>query len=280
MGQRHQIYVRFPQKLGIAGFHHQWLYGMNAVKSLARVAEFYKNSSEYSPLKQSTGYGLHRQSRVIEALYSVDIKSGYWHHVANLLDEVENGETPPEVLDPRNGDNNDGITIIDLSKGDFRYCFMSVGHLEGEVNPETLKPMSALDYLLCYYPAFLEGLGGFKYDAQKREYSTTEREALNEEDIGLAVEALNMVDDAKLLTLEEVAEMFPAMLPKPKAKAKPKAPSRATEVESEPKPAKAKPRKKVKSELKSSVGLSDKDIEALVKQAVSEALAKRKAKGA
>jgi hypothetical protein len=88
-------------------------------------------------------------------------------------------------------------------------------------------------------------------------------------------------DAAGARILELVAEIETmGYVVNPSLKSKDEASTRATEVKSEPKPAKAKPRKKVKSELKSSVGLSDKDIEALVKQAVTEALAKRKAKGA
>lgn len=122
MGQRHQIYVKFPDKLGIAGFHHQWLYGATAVQSLARVLAFYVNQEEYGPLIKNTGYGLKRQAEVIRALYSVDVGSGYWHYVHSFQDQQDDyaerskeHTPPPEVIDPRNGDNNDGITIIDVS---------------------------------------------------------------------------------------------------------------------------------------------------------------------
>lgn len=221
MGQRHQIYVKFPENVGIGGFHHQWLYGMNAIESLNRVVEFYHADSEdkYGPLKSSTGYGLDRQSQVIASLYSTCVKTGYWHYIHNFVaDEVKDAlresreyKTPTEILDPRNGDNNDGITIIDVSKGDFRYCFMNIGHLEGEVNPKKLKPLSAREYLLCYYPEFFNKLGRLDWQL-KRDTGGVKRRPIIDKEFDLALHSLlNIEEKAKLLTLAECKKLFPAM---------------------------------------------------------------------
>lgn len=200
MGQRHQIYVKFPGKLGVAGFHHQWLYGMTAIESLSRVVEFHKNQGEYGPLKQDVAYGLDRQCDVITSLYSTDHITGYWHYVHNLLKEEDLGP----ISDPRNGDNNDGITVIDVSNGDFRYCFMSIGHLEGEVDPKPFVPLTAREYLLCYYPKFLD-----KKARQGKE--------LDQETFDRVLHRLLLVEEnSKVLTLAEVKKIFPNMFCKSK----------------------------------------------------------------
>lgn len=206
MGQRHQIYVKMPSKLGIAGFHHQWLYGITAVESLSRVLKFWQNQGEYGALKQDTAYGLKRQSEVIRSIYSTDIETGYWHFVHNLQ---ENDETPSEVKDPRNGDNNDGITIIDISNGDFRYCFMNICHLEGEIRSiPKLKPLTAREYLLAYYPKFFDKKGSRLAQGQ----STKEREDIDAETFDrVLMRLLAIEENAKLLTLKECKALFPAM---------------------------------------------------------------------
>jgi hypothetical protein len=215
MGQRHQIYVKMPETLGIAGFHHQWLYGMTAVESLARVVKFYEAQSKYGPLKKCVGYGLSRQSEVIGAIYSTDVKTGYWHPLYNFLSEIENGETPSEILDPRNGDNNDGITIIDVSQGDLRCCFMNVGHLEGEAGDKVKKlvPISAREYLLAYSPNFFDRQGKIDWrEREKPDGDNTKRFVIQDEEFDRVLSALCLIQEkSKLLTLAEVKSMFPAM---------------------------------------------------------------------
>ncbi len=169
MGQRHQIYVKMPENLGVGGLHHQWLYGMRAVEGLARVVAFYKKTMPdpddkfaSGPLHSNTAYGCARQIEAIRSIYSLDQETGDWSYLHNLHEGCERGETPSECLDPRNGDNNDGITIIDLSTPRvFKYCFMNICHLEGEIEPKKLTPLSAREYLLCYYPFFMEKKGRF-----------------------------------------------------------------------------------------------------------------------
>jgi len=195
MGQRHQIYVNFPENLGMAGFHHQWLYGMTVIESLARVLKFYQASDEYSPLKTNCRYGLDRQSEVINSLYSVDIGTGYWHYVHNFIQE----KNLDPITDPRLADNNDGITIIDLSKGNFRYCLMSIGHLEGEVNPKPFKPLTAREYLLCYYPKFLDKKGKRGNDIDQEIFDR------------VLSKLLFIEEKAKVLTLSECKKLFPKM---------------------------------------------------------------------
>lgn len=226
MGQRHQIYVRFPikDKNNIAGYHHQWLYGYSAISALSRVVQFWVNSEDKTipkdssfrlsgPLRTDVCYGLPRQSKVIDSLYSIDIEEGYWANICNFIQDytdLKPGEIPSEVLDPRNGDNNDGITIIDCFDPEvIKYCFMSVGHLEGEINPKkTLVPMSAREYLLCYYPEFMDKKGGWKDHNDK----TKGRQVFDPKDFDTYLSRLLLIEEkATLLTLAECKKLFPKM---------------------------------------------------------------------
>lgn len=156
MGQRHQIYVRLPKKFYNAGnpnnedaktigVHHQWLYGKTAVDMLAQFMVFCgKQDAKYNPFTSR----LSDVQALLNFLYSGIASVGYFHKVHDLDSECD---------DPTCGDNNDGITVIDFEKSDGpfpAYCFVNIGHLEGEFYDEKihkkLKPMKASEYLSAY----------------------------------------------------------------------------------------------------------------------------------
>lgn len=193
MGQRHQVYVRLPEtRKGpsrVVGIHHQWLYGHSAVRSLGRFIKFIKAQDSFyaDSLIQESG------ESILNSIYSIEIETGYYHRVHQLYAECE---------DPNRGDNNDGITIIDLKdRKNPKYCFMSLHHLEcdkttsdGIVN---YKPMSGFDYFSAYYP------NGLKMN---KHTSNDERMVINQLN-----ESLKLLDGLKLLTKKQVQEIFPKM---------------------------------------------------------------------
>ena len=193
MGQRHQIYLRlgelddsfsnaerFIKKGGksfkneqTVGIHNQWLYGHSAISSLYRFLKFTEviKKEEYSPFKQAD-----RAISILDSAYSIDIETGY--NSSNIIFEtnpqirdpkdgkkmIKNPQYYGECEDPRNGDNNNGITIIDLA--DLRnpqYCFMSIGHLqclhhtkhdrEETSNPAYInfKPITVTEWIALHY---------------------------------------------------------------------------------------------------------------------------------
>ena len=145
MGQRHQIYIRYKHnsKLETIGFHHQWIWGYAACRQLARVIQFYEAAvayanRDYMPMAQA-----------FEAVYSVDIESGYYSKIHRL-----------ESCDyPENEDNNNGITVIDLTGERPRYAFASFVGLEcldasKENSYKNWTPISAHEYLTLHYPNY------------------------------------------------------------------------------------------------------------------------------
>lgn len=61
---------------------------------------------------------------------------------------VDTEEDPDEI------DNNDGITVIDITRPESpTYCFAALWGLETEVEVPSLVPLSATQYIRAYYPA-------------------------------------------------------------------------------------------------------------------------------
>lgn len=223
MGQRHQIYIRLPKKQYsqsnnpnnrpaiTVGLHHQWLYGRRAVLSLAQALKFLKLN-----LTQDDGnidckyiFNPSEAADMVKAVYQVDIDEGYYHRVHLMRDNDDDSNWSNGGRDswyeccqrPEDGDNNDGITVIDLSGKQIKYAFLSVRHLEGEIDPEVGKPMSALEYFNCYYP---------KATRQKElKNSKPEHKADNLAFFLSALEACKYAQEFKVLTRAELKKIFP-----------------------------------------------------------------------
>ncbi len=155
MGQRHQIYVRVPavqysqpdnpnnRPAENFGVHHQWLYGMTAIRLAAQFMRFFENQrADNYPDLQHRGMG--NPVKVLAALYCIDVAEGYYHTV-HVLD---NGEAE----NPYRGDNNDGCHVFDLENWKKpAYAFFSVGHTEGEYSLSEGRTYSAREYVTSYY---------------------------------------------------------------------------------------------------------------------------------
>lgn len=166
MGQRHQVYINLPavnyttggygdkpnpnnRGPKVVGFHHQWLYGWTATRFLARALKYIAATDQkYGPFANTA----HDALPALAALYSVEPETGYYHNTHPFDD----GDA--EVSNPHCGDNNDGITVIDLTGDKPAYCFYSLGHTEGA---KVLKEgcYSADEYLRSYYPKLIDRSG-------------------------------------------------------------------------------------------------------------------------
>ncbi len=169
MGQRHQIYFVLPVDPDadastraaptIVGLHHQWLYGSQPLRKLDQLLAFvqsgiaagnthYMRDKVPSWLAYSFNVGSHADSepvRALHAIYSLDLAEGGYASLHTLDAET--------VADPRRGDNNDGITIVDLREPAtprFAFMFFDAGD-RGVASKLQLKPMSAATYLSQYY---------------------------------------------------------------------------------------------------------------------------------
>lgn len=253
MGQRHQIYVKLPKKYyneenpnnkdsTVIGIHHQWIWGKTALTMLRNFIQFCLNANEYNPF--ITRYG--DEINLLQALYSLDVQTGYFHSTCPL----EDGETE----DPRIGDNNNGITIIDLSDftpekarndekkctGIIKYCFLSLGYLEclsdklietkeiegtisdlfNNTKEFHFHPIGARDYIRLHYP---DPKGNYECDSdcscQKKGESKLKAihgKSNLEHELACQglIEFFTNHENLEVLTLAEVQAIFPKMFKK------------------------------------------------------------------
>lgn len=175
MGQRHQIYLRLPGKFYFegnpnnrpaitVGIHHQWLYGQTAIKQLERALIFFRarKADDFGDF-----FNPAEAAQALAAVYSCIPEEGYFHRLHILRDGPDDSlssiggkagwDSCCEA--PEEGDNNDGITVIDFEGPTVKYCFASLHHLEGKKSYPGGSILSALSYLLAYYPNFFSDSG-------------------------------------------------------------------------------------------------------------------------
>lgn len=153
MGQRHQIYIIIKGK--VYGFHHQWLYGITALQTLYLFCILYRMELTKEDTLKDLDVSDDVDPKIVEKLKNIfkiitnnfKIKSnkelGYlcgainrnypMDHIKEYLKKVEEAEKNnsnffseyeyiEELTHPFEGDNNDGITIIDLTNYDSPIC--------------------------------------------------------------------------------------------------------------------------------------------------------------
>jgi len=184
MGQRHQFY--FKTVKGWVSLHHQWCYGSGPLWALKRVLEFNNNAKDGYKFGDGTYYRDTTHREIVKSLLSTDAQRGEYQDVIDLEEEM--GQKP----DPLKGDNNDGITVCDFISGKRpKYAFINIDHLEGQYSSRAalLAPLRAEDYAECYY-------------------NRTDKEWKN---YGIEKNAKYINKHADLLTIEELAKLFPVM---------------------------------------------------------------------
>lgn len=230
MGQRHQVYLRIKDRKGkktVVGIHHQWLYGYTALAQLDNFLKYVtvQLKDEWNQKSPEHRYGyalsdLNDAQKILAAAYSFNAEQGYFHGVHALTENemtsdsqtnYNSAEPGPECRDPRKGDNNDGITVIDLTGSEPKVAFVSLYGIE--CNPtqrasiKALSPMKPETYLRAYYPEYdsktpkdREGklLDG-KHKAEALEHA---------EYVKSLVKSLGAF---KVLTKTELRAIFPAM---------------------------------------------------------------------
>jgi hypothetical protein len=215
MGQRHQVYLRtkprFYNKGNVnnknaqtLGIHHQWLYGHTAIRLLHNFLNFASidlSNKSYSSLDDPE-----KALEILKHAYSFDPAIAYHHSVHDIT-----GETTD---DPRNGDNNNGITVIDFEDGKLKYCFLSVGHLEcmhetvhdpyydedsegKTLTYKNFEPIDVKQWMNLHY-----GKDWNKGDADSLEIQ----------------KLIDFVSSFELLSVKRLAEIFPDMVSKDKEK--------------------------------------------------------------
>jgi hypothetical protein len=212
MGQRHQVYLFLKDDAGKThgtGIHHQWLYGANAGLRTTQFMEFQKksNGDKYNAINKVYFGGLHVTTEAMQAFYMVNWEHGFVSTSAHFIGEAPQDKWEKQcVIDPRHGDNNDGITVYDFT--DLKkptYCMVNIAackeNHEGSVC--FLKPFKACsveEYIRAYDP-----IGGTEY--QRKEWDAA-KFAKNEKDILPILKRASKFHIMKQARLEEI---FPVM---------------------------------------------------------------------
>jgi hypothetical protein len=175
MGQRHQLFViaKIANRYrGLAVFHHQWLYGARALKQcLALLTIFSAPANRLAILQELAAARRHGESFWTKPRHYYDGEVPFPFISTCLLlgasFDVKDGYYADLTLKPFNmafngGDNNDGITIIDITNlSHVRYCFVVwagceapyFDKVEGPQNVHQMRPLSGPTYLSGYYNA-------------------------------------------------------------------------------------------------------------------------------
>lgn len=217
MGQRHQIYLRLP---GIyyndknpnnrdevtVGMHNQWLYGYSAAASLYRFLKYADlvKGDQYSPLVKSDPQ---EALEVLDHAYSLDIETGYSSRNSQFPIDPKHKYYEECCKDPRLGDNNNGITVIDLADVNSpKYCFMSIGHLECLHETKDRDPDSDEPAYVNFYPISINQWAALHYGDEWRS------EAAKAPGAELLLKRVDFVDKKfKVLTTKRLIEIFPAL---------------------------------------------------------------------
>lgn len=164
MGQRHQLFVIAKvngKYRSLAAVHHQWLYGPTALRRCRGLLDIFSNPKNAISLQEELKVAARkdslwdRESSLMERSVkfpfimtclmlgaSYDSQDGYLHKV-----HIE-----PFNMSYDEGDNNNGITIIDISDlNDVRYCFVDFFGMESEHEVPLMTPLSGSVYLAAYH---------------------------------------------------------------------------------------------------------------------------------
>lgn len=200
MGQRHLILVKLPYEVDLAitegdkntvkssivPIYNGWLYGRGPVQNLIQFIQYVKRDrqNEYPMFNKGSAAHSSRVISCIKMLCSLDFQGGSYNDV--LVEGADIAQNPSLE------DNNDGVTVIDISEKKIKYCFF---FFHGG-DRATLMPMSAEAYMRYYY-------NDAYYESREPEY----KEAVEKE----IAKLINQTSKLELISFEELSDMFPDM---------------------------------------------------------------------
>ena len=185
MGQRHQVYCFTNQ--GDFAWHHQWCYGSLPLRHLKRILTYEENTDpDYGSLTAKESYKIDAKEALNHILCTA-IEDGSISRYSDITDEVQDEKGKLDFL---MGDNNDGITVLDLRKKPFKYCYVFFPWQEKDIGDKHMRPLTAKQYALDYY-----------------EETSDEWERFS---IPELIAYIN--EHAELLTVDEVCKLFPTSM--------------------------------------------------------------------
>lgn len=146
MGQRSQIYIRFPHKKYLIARYFQWNYGERMISRARGIAEKILSYKEYDRYWDWSDNELHRQIEAKKFRRICDVNFDFRDitlstNICKEFFEMENDWKDFNVFTFEGQDNNDGQLFIDVqSDGSIKYCLTDSSYKFG--------PFNALEYLL------------------------------------------------------------------------------------------------------------------------------------
>ena len=257
MGQRHQIFLKMINPLNhfenltpnqrkkletefgkgefsILSFHNQWLYGRSALDTALRMLEFAKEFTKeektdknawgnyHCPISpKGISYNFSTKDKLISAIqFILNFRAkGNSAKEAGFDNSWYLGTIEPEMnFDYSIGDNNDGITIIDLVEN--KYCFMNIntpyndelGYSASDL-PQ-FKPVDAKKYVSAYYGETIETTNPYYFgdhDKSKVKMSKEKQQKIVNANIKKNRTFSRGFDKFEVLTEAEIKAMFPKM---------------------------------------------------------------------
>ncbi|KAH8809440.1 hypothetical protein F5884DRAFT_652358, partial [Xylogone sp. PMI_703] len=163
MGQRHQLFIisnvngRYRT---LAAVHHQWLYGAGPTKACWRMLQILQNPTN----KKLISHELREAATHPDEWWKTLKRDSHWQDDPLQFPFITTCLVLGAGLDPRpqfvyrhdvqvlsittdfeEVDNNDGLTMIDISNLDsIRYCFLQLGS-------RGMRPLTGMQYYLGYY---------------------------------------------------------------------------------------------------------------------------------
>jgi hypothetical protein len=255
MGQRHQIFVKIANPVKYASFknatekkereaefgtgeftvlayHNQWLYGRSALQNALHLLQFGKQftKEEKTDIKSWGAYdcpfgvnGMKQKFSIDETINSIafimnfnPVKTAWLD--AGIGSSFYIGKEDEGIReDFTRGDNNDGITIIDLVEN--KYCFMNIYEQDlvdcyDVKHLPKFKPASAKEYVAAYYGETIESTNPYYFgdhDRTKITKTVEQQQKIVNAAIKVNKQAAKGFDKFEVLTLNEVQAMFTKM---------------------------------------------------------------------
>jgi hypothetical protein len=244
MGQRHQLYIRIlnpvnihqstylekqmfgTEKYTILAFHNQWLYGRSALQHALNILE-HINEFSIGKLTDKEEYGGYHSPFTYHGIETRFQSTKKWtDSIAFIMNWLPknmvfseagfmdswclNYEDFPEAVcdDFRGGDNNDGVTLIDVVTK--KYCFININEYDDTISNNSsdlpyLKPCTAHEYVRTYYPESIEMCSEYK------KANTPKIEGEIKRNIRLNAKFHKKFNKFELLNVEGIITMFPTV---------------------------------------------------------------------
>jgi len=222
--KNNEVYDKWKKMYGIGdtiivAFHHQWLYGRSFVmvaSNLLFAIKNIKSSSDYSNMfhqkfdHSNPNYPIEWMQNYMQNFFDYEL-SNYTRagiERMTLLNEehIEDNDLIYSE-DFTNGDNNDGVLLMDFTNDILKYCFININTYGADETFKYLCPVDANAYIKTYYSEDLK-----KLISENDTLSIKEVENLLKNNISINKKFIKRFKSFNhVLTVDEIINMFPKM---------------------------------------------------------------------